>query len=332
MVQELVNNPQIQAYSESKQGGRSENQDYCTGKAFDAHHTVLVVCDGMGGAAGGSQASFLAAHTIVDEMAAIFYDQLTEPAKKPTPEEMLEQVFQKATLAVYNRSREVPELRGMGSTAVVLYLTPEAAYFAHAGDSRGYQLRNKKKLFRTNDHSRVFELVELGVYTEEQARTAPGNNIITRAMGLKKEVDVDIVKLPYTKGDRFMLCCDGIWNTMPEAQLLAFFTNDDPMKKVVEDTTAYVDRLGAESHAEYDNLTLIGAEVAADSTYQYSLTDKICRWFAKHKKKTKPKALKPAKPTPKPAPKPLSQPAATKREENNQPADAGKEETQANND
>lgn len=302
MVQELINNDQIQAFCESMQGGRCENQDYCTGKALDARHAVLVVCDGMGGAAGGRQASFIAAHTIVDEVAAVFHDQNIPADQKPSTEEILINACQKANLAVYNKGHENIELTGMGSTAVVLYLTPEAAYMLHAGDSRGYQLRNGKKIFRTNDHSRVFELVEMGIYTEEQARTAPGNNIICRAMGLGKSINMELHKIPYRRSDRFMLCCDGIWNTMPEKTLLKYFAEHNSLQQVVGNVTKHVDELGRQSNMEYDNLTLLGIEVATDSIYQYTLKEKFSHWLNKWKKKRKPKQVKPAKPQPRPMP------------------------------
>lgn len=286
MSQELINNQLVSVWSESMQGGRNENQDYTTAKVLGKTHTVLVVCDGMGGMAGGRQASFLAAHTIVDSIAEFFYRQDVDEAEKPQPEELLKEVFQRANLAVFNRGHEDVDLFGMGSTAVVVYLTPEKAYVAHTGDSRCYQLRNGKKIFRTNDHSRVFELVAAGIYSEEQARTAPGNNIITRAMGVRKSIEVEIHQLSYKKGDRFLLCSDGIWNTMPEDQLLNLFNSEENIADVVKKTTQIVNEMGINSQQEYDNLTLLCAETHTDSTFQEktSLAKRFLHWLYKDTK------------------------------------------------
>ena len=297
MVQKLIDNQLVSVYSESMQGGRDENQDYTTAKLLGEDHTVLVVCDGMGGMAGGRQASYLAAHTIVDSISEIFYQRDVKPEDKLEPEEILKEVFQRANLAVYNRGHEDVDLFGMGSTAVVVYITPEKAYVAHTGDSRCYQLRNGKKIFRTNDHSRVFELVTAGIYTEEKARTAPGNNIITRAMGVRKSIEVEIHDISYKKGDRFLLCSDGIWNTMPEVQLLELFNSEEKIEDVVNNTTQKIDELGKKSKQEYDNLTLLCAETHTNSTYQEnrSIVQRFFKWLYKDTKPVAAEAKEEAK-------------------------------------
>ena len=98
----------------------------------------------------------------------------------------------------------------MGSTCTVLLINDTSAIVAHVGDSRVYQIRGRNKIFRTFDHSMVFDLVKQKVITEEQARLSAQSNVITRALGIKPDIEVDVVELPYDAGDRFILTTDGI--------------------------------------------------------------------------------------------------------------------------
>ena len=107
-------------------------------------------------------------------------------------------------MAILEAGNENPSLKGMGSTATVLLLSDKSAFVAHVGDSRVYQIRSGKKIFRTFDHSMVFELVKQKVITEEQARLSAQSNIITRALGMQPDLQVDVVERPYEKGDRFV--------------------------------------------------------------------------------------------------------------------------------
>ena len=168
-------------------------------------------------------------------------------------------------MAIIEAGNENPSLKGMGSTATVLLLSERAAQIAFVGDSRIYQLRGKRKVFRTFDHSMVFDLVKQNVITEEQARLSAQSNIITRALGIKPDVEVDIQELPYEKGDRFVLCSDGIHGTMPEKQLLKMFAQKKPLGIVTDNVATYVDNLGRLSGQGYDNLTLAMVETKTNS-------------------------------------------------------------------
>ena len=181
----------------------------------------------------------------------------------------------------------------MGTTATVLVLTPEAAYLTHVGDSRIYQLRKGKKVFRTFDHSKVFEMVAQKMMTEEQARQSSFSNIITRALGIRQKVEMTVEKIPYKKGDRFILCCDGIWNTLPEAEILKLFMAKDKTKDEVEYLTATINGIGVQRGGEHDNLTAIVVDMKQNSTYQHSCLRKaglvIKRQLARIRKSSKTK-------------------------------------------
>ena len=225
------------------------------------NNVILTVCDGMGGMNGGQTASRIA----VTEIAQI----LAESPVEELGEKAIYKAVDAANSAIYRRALNDPTLRGMGTTATVLVLTPEAAYLTHVGDSRIYQLRKGKKEFRTFDHSKVFEMVAQNMMTEEQARQSSFSNIITRALGIRPKVDMVVEKIPYKKGDRFILCCDGIWNTLPEPEMLKLFLAKSIAKEEVEYLTETVNGIGEQRGGDHDNLTAIVVDVKQKSTYQY---------------------------------------------------------------
>lgn len=248
------------AFGRTGIGGRKENQDNYTGMSV-GNNVILTVCDGMGGMNGGQTASRIA----VTEIAQI----LAESPVEELGEKAIYKAVDAANAAIYRRALNDPPLRGMGTTATVLVLTPEAAYLTHVGDSRIYQLRKGKKKFRTFDHSKVFEMVAQNMMTEEQARQSSFSNIITRALGIRPKVDMVVEKIPYKKGDRFILCCDGIWNTLPEPEMLKLFLAKSIAKEEVEYLTETVNGIGEQRGGDHDNLTAIVVDVKQKSTYQY---------------------------------------------------------------
>lgn len=261
-LQLIVDNALCCACGQSGIGGRKENQDTYGGIGGD-DIVILTVCDGMGGMAGGQTASNIAVREIIKFLSVI-------PADKIGIEDVRNAV-QHANEAIYRHAVEVPQLRGMGTTATVVVITKAAAHVAHVGDSRIYLIRKEKKAFRTFDHSRVFEMVQQGMMTEEQARQSSFSNIITRALGIRPTVDVEVNTIPYKKGDRFILCCDGIWNTESEQDMLKLFIKKAPTQEVVENITKNVNNKGIERGCEHDNLTIIMADMKKNSDFQYSI-------------------------------------------------------------
>ena len=236
---------------------RAENQD-----SFDVAELpegiLAVVCDGMGGGPGGKTASTIAVREIIAG--------IDEANEEETISNIIIKAIRRANMAIIEAGNETPALKGMGSTATLLLATEQAAYVAHVGDSRVYQFRGKKKVFRTFDHSMVFDLVKQGVITEEQARLSAQSNIITRALGIKPDVEVDVAELPYEKGDRFLLCSDGIHGTMPEPELIKLATSHKNVLGAVTDNIAtLVDDNGCSNGGGHDNLTLALVEMKQNS-------------------------------------------------------------------
>lgn len=246
----------VVGYCESRIGGRSENQD-----SYGYHDTpfglLIVVCDGMGGGPAGKTASSLAVSEILAGVMECEHDT--------SPKDVLEKAIQRANHALLDAIAENPELTGMGTTCTALLLNEQSAIMAHVGDSRIYQLRQHGKVFRTFDHSLVFDLVKQKVITEEQARLSDQSNIITRAIGMKHELEIDIEERPYKKGDRFLLCTDGIHGTMPEKELMALATQRGELGNVVDGIAAMVDGNGKKNGGGHDNLTLVIVETKEKS-------------------------------------------------------------------
>lgn len=265
-AKELASTSICEAYGRTGIGGRTENQD-ALGGAFFGENVILTVCDGMGGMNGGRVASKIASTEIIQTM-------LDTPKDKWTPE-AIAQAVNNANGAIYRRSMSEPQLRGMGTTTTILMLTREAAYLTHVGDSRIYQLRKGKKLYRTFDHSRVFEMVSQNMITEEQARTSSFSNVITRALGIRPQVEFKVEKLPYKKGDRFILCCDGVWNCEPEPRIIDYFNREELPSREVKYLTETVNGIGFGQGGNHDNLTAIVADVNCSSQYQYSIAKRL---------------------------------------------------------
>ncbi len=247
----------VAAFAESRIGGRPENQD-SYGWQENPRGYLVTVCDGMGGGPGGKTASTIAVSEILRSVA-----EASEDEEIPN---ILKKAIRNANLAIIQAGTTHPTLKGMGSTATVLWVTPYAAYAAHVGDSRIYQLRGRKKVFRTFDHSMVFDMVGQGIITEEQARLSAQSNVITRALGIKPDVEVDVEELPYCRGDRFVLCTDGIHGTMPEHDLLRLLTNQRiKLGALTDDVATTIDNQGRSKGGGHDNLTLAMVEMKVNS-------------------------------------------------------------------
>lgn len=178
---------------------------------------LFVVADGMGGHAGGEYASSLAVN-VVEELVS----SVELPHERPDvdgdgdadPVDVLrglvEEAVQTAGQRIHDWGQDHPEFRGMGTTVVVLLMHGGNAYIGHVGDSRAYMLRDGQIDQATDDHSLVAQSVREGLITEEQARTHRMRNVITRALGFHREVEVEVQVRATRRGDVFLLCTDGL--------------------------------------------------------------------------------------------------------------------------
>lgn len=254
-------------FVESRPGGRPENQDSYGFKETELG-ILLTVCDGMGGGPGGKTASNIAVNEIIAGV--------EDAGKDEEVANIIIKAIRRANMAIIEAGNQTPSLRGMGSTATVLLLSEKSAFLAHVGDSRIYQIRGSKRVFRTFDHSMVFDLVKEKVITEEQARLSVQSNVITRALGMKPDLEVDIVERPYEKGDRFVLCSDGIHGSMPEKELIKMLSNHKTaLGAVLDDIATYVDNMGRSNGGNHDNLTLAIVETKINSKLRPTMSKQV---------------------------------------------------------
>ena len=193
---------------------RHENQDAFGFAQLPGGYAVAVVCDGMGGARGGREASQCACSVIE----RCFQEQYSQciPGEEET---FLKKSLLSANRYVFQKALREESLAGMGTTAVCALVRGGKAYLSHAGDSRAYLYRDGKLAQLTHDHSYVQELVDCGTITQEQAEHHPQKNIITRALGVDYRLEPEFTTVALQAGDVLLLCTDGLTNAVPTEQL-----------------------------------------------------------------------------------------------------------------
>lgn len=194
---------------------RENNQDALEYGTLNDVAQYAVVCDGMGGANGGNIASKIA----VEVIGSRIRDGYRDNPNPGSPELMLTSAMATANIGVYDRAQREAELSGMGTTVVAVITCGRMAYISHVGDSRLYLYRDNHLSQVTRDHSVVQELIESGQITEEEARSHPRKNYITRAIGVISEECGEYDELELTAGDRLLLCTDGLTNEVSSADM-----------------------------------------------------------------------------------------------------------------
>jgi len=203
---------------------RKENQDsYGLLEQLESGYAVCVVCDGMGGSAGGKLASRIAVDTYLTELEKVLApgmgaEQLREAAGY---------AVSLANRAVHDAAAESEEFSNMGTTLVSAILSGDAAVLVNVGDSRAYHIGPDGISHVTRDHSWVESMVEHGKITEEEARRHPNRNLITRALGPDASVECDGYIWSLAKGECLLLCTDGLVNTVTDEELLQEIGSDD---------------------------------------------------------------------------------------------------------
>ena len=266
MIQIISHQYGIEGVGLSMQGGRTENQDDM-GCRETPLGFLVVVCDGMGGGPGGKTASYISKSTVFG-----VFEQCSESA---SPYDVIKIAIDNANTAIAERTKIMPELDGMGSTIVLLLINEKSAFVAHLGDSRCYQIRNEKVVFRTKDHSLVGELVASGAMTEEEARTSSQSNIITRGIGSTTNHVAEIVEIPYRHGDRFVLCTDGVWGIMPYEDLKLRLTSKQDVGSLVRNLSTEIDQMGASQGNHHDNHTIAILEMKNNSILNMRMDKKL---------------------------------------------------------
>ena len=193
---------------------RQDNQDDYRAGELPGDAAWALVCDGMGGARGGREAS----QSACDVIERCFRQQYNRclPGEE---ESFLRKTLLSANRFVFQKAAQEESLAGMGTTAVCALVRSGKAYLCHAGDSRAYLFRDGQLTQITHDHSYVQELVDCGTITVEEAEHHPQKNIITRALGVDYRLEPEFTLLEVQPGDILLLCSDGLTNAVPKQQL-----------------------------------------------------------------------------------------------------------------
>jgi serine/threonine protein phosphatase PrpC len=222
---------------------RERNED-----SFLVEPPLYAVADGMGGHRGGGVASELALEKV---------EELFHGGKSS-----LAEMVHAANRAVFERSMADRKVMGMGTTLTAATVDDEGVHLAHVGDSRAYLLRAGAFRQLTDDHTLVNRMVKAGEITREEAEVHPHRNVVTRSIGTEPEVEVDQDDVPVIDGDRFLLCSDGLTNTVTEPQIQAILEATPKPQEAADRLIKAANRAGG-----IDNITVLVLDIhAADAT------------------------------------------------------------------
>jgi protein phosphatase len=253
--------PKVEVAVASDQGRREENQDWLSWTQTPRGE-LFVIADGMGGYKGGA----LAAKMTVDTVEASVSDAPPEWSFGKAVTEALSEANREVHRLAHSGN---PDTENMGSTALVVLLSDGRAHVAHVGDSRAYLLRNNKLQLLTRDHTRVQQMVDAKMLTPEQARNHPEGHLLSRAIGSRAEVEVEISgPVPLEVGDALLLCSDGLSGFVTDDQICKALNKHRDVQLVPQELVNLALSAGGS-----DNITI--QFVRVDGTVRKRVTAKI---------------------------------------------------------
>lgn len=226
---------------------RTVNQD---DYYLDPEGRFFIVADGMGGHAGGQEASRLATETIQAYLN-------THWDSSEASSILLEQAFLEANRAILLDQRHHPERSDMGTTAVTIMFRNDDFLCAHIGDSRLYRLRGAKLDQITEDHTWVALAMRMGEITPDQARNHPWRHVLAQCLGREELRQIDIQPFQVQPGDRLLLCSDGLTEELSDQIIASHLKSIRVCEKAAE---SLVD--AAKEHGGRDNITVIVVMIA----------------------------------------------------------------------
>ena len=266
---------------------REHNEDAV---AMDEPLGIAVLADGMGGLNAGEVASSMSVHFLMSELrayradAALFEAQLEDNEKEAKADaeqrlgseaRVVKAAVERANSAVFHVSQTQPQCRGMGTTIVTTLFHDNCVNIAHIGDSRAYRFRDNALERVTKDHSFVQELLDKGLYTEEEARASNKKNVVTRALGVAPRVDVEVHCHAVEVGDIYLLCSDGLTDLVGDRDIETTFRE---LGKDLQQTATHLINVSNASGGK-DNISVVLCRVLKPFPAEGGLFDKIVNWF-----------------------------------------------------
>jgi protein phosphatase len=212
---------------------------------------LYLVADGMGGHTAGQIASELAADASLRTIQALAHASVS-------PAEKLRQAVACSNREIFEQAQRKPELTGMGTTLVALLATTDRVALAHVGDSRAYLIRGGQIRRLTDDHSLVGELLRRQEINEAAARDHPHRHVLTRALGVRRQVEPDLAEITPQVGDVFVMCSDGLTTHLMDAEIAALAGREGDPQAICNDLVAQANQRGGE-----DNTTVALVRICA---------------------------------------------------------------------
>ncbi len=217
---------------------RDNNEDYAFGR-----DNILIVADGMG----GHNAGEIASREAVETASEILLGKETDNVK-----DLIGESISEANKKVFSMATE--EKSGMGTTMDICLYKNGVLNIGHVGDSRVYVIRDKEAKCLTKDHSYVEMLVQKGEITKEEAQNYPMKNMITRAVGVAENCEVDFYELKIEKGDKILLCTDGLTNMVTDSEIAYIISREENPERAASKLVKKANDAGG-----LDNITCIVA-------------------------------------------------------------------------
>ena len=234
---------------------RKSNEDYFL---IDPQKHLYIVSDGMGGHKAGEVASLNATNAIDEYLGD---DKLRKIYRNPSQaEKILKESIIFAHKRLHEMGRQNPAYKGMGCTVVVAIFVGNTLHLAHIGDSRAYLTDDTKMDLLTTDHTVVMELMKKGKMTPEEARDSDLKNHLSQALGIPIDIEPDYIRKDLAKGDRLLLCSDGLWNLVPDLELFKIIRSTKPHQKIIQDLVHAANKAGGN-----DNITCVLIEPQSEA-------------------------------------------------------------------
>lgn len=224
---------------------RKMNQDYVFASEQPVGNlpNLFIVADGMGGHNAGDFASRFVVNTV---------RELIENSDETDAIQLIESAIQKSNVLLREEASKRKELYGMGTTIVAATIINGVVYTANVGDSRLYLIEEADMKQVTRDHSLVEEMVRIGQLTKEEARKHPDKNIITRAIGVGEKVQIDFFEDDLKKGDKILICSDGLTNMVADSDIRDIAVDDGTVEERAKELIK-----AANEHGGKDNIAVI---------------------------------------------------------------------------
>lgn len=255
---------------------RRNNEDYI---GFKDEIGLIVLADGMGGHLGGEVASSLSVELILNsvetELPSVNSGQVDASTGFTHESLCIEQAIEKANDLVYRKSSSEADLRGMGTTIVVMLFYDNRFSLAHIGDSRCYRLRGSNFDQITKDHSLLQELVDRGFYTPEEAKKSLNRNLVTKALGIDPTITPDIQEEMALKNDIYLLCSDGLTDLVDDEYIsLTISKFSDNLEEAAKQLISKANQNGGK-----DNISVILCRVNDDFSESKGWFKRLVEWF-----------------------------------------------------